>query len=90
MPLPHTLMRSSRLSEWLFSSEKISESSWKVRKLSLLREKHRGKSVIVSPWGLLLGLSSAHPKDPHYAHSSSRASLFGGYSSVFHMERRKG
>lgn len=89
MPLPHTLMRSSRLSEWLFSSEKISESSWNVRKLSLLREKHGRKSAMVPPWGLLLGLSSAHPKDPRNAHSSSRALLFGGYSRVFHMERRR-
>lgn len=53
VPLPRTLMRSSRLSEWLFSSEKISESSWKVRMLSLLRER-RGDESAMLPWWVLL------------------------------------
>lgn len=60
-------MRSSRLSEWLFSSEKISESSWNVRKLSLHRGKQGEKSAMLPQWGFLFGLSSAHPDEPSYA-----------------------
>lgn len=49
LQVPHTLISSSRLKEWLFSSEKISESSWKVRKLSLFRG-NTGKSAMVPHW----------------------------------------
>lgn len=80
-----TLMRSSRLSEWLFSSEKISESSWNVRKLSL-HTGDKGKSQQCCHGGVSsLGSLLLTPMTPVML-SSRWALLFGSYSKVFHTE----
>lgn len=86
--LPPTLMRSSRLSEWLLSSEKISESSWNVRKLSLLRGKQGEKSATLPRWGFLFGLSSPHPNDPSYAQLQLGLAVWEPFQSVSHRRVR--